>query len=129
MTTLQGFKTIEIPRLVRSKPDAWDPNICLDWGSKFLGFVNSVVHSSVGVEKQLAGMTLEGASARVWRVRFEPRVGVQIGELDTQGIAEVRNGEDRVGFLPRHFWDAMIREGMPQKADSKPAIPAGWSIV
>lgn len=46
--------------------------------------------------------------AKVWRVRFTPRTGVSVSILDEEGVKEVEAGqEDRVGFLPRWYWDAI----------------------
>ena len=48
------------------------------------------------------------AKAKVWRVRFTPRTGVSVSILDEEGVKEVEAGqEDRVGFLPRWYWDAI----------------------
>jgi len=96
VTTTQIFKTIQIPRLVRGKPGAWDPLVCLDWGHKFLTFLKGVVrkesrHSDKNVP--------------VWRVMFKHGVGVSVGILDDDGIEDVVGGENRVGFLPTWYWE------------------------
>lgn len=41
----------------------------------------------------------------VWRVTFFPGKGAEVVLLDDVQVAEVRNGEDRVGFLPTSFWN------------------------
>lgn len=91
LTTVQSFQTVEIPRLVRGKPGTWDPSICLEWGDRFLTFLQNTVQSSSGRE--------------VWRVTFEPKVGVAAAMLTDVEIDGVVNGEERVGFLPRWYWD------------------------
>ncbi|KAJ6623977.1 RAI1 like PD-XK nuclease-domain-containing protein, partial [Mycena sp. CBHHK59/15] len=89
VTTTQVFKTIEIPRLVRGKAHAWDPVLCLRWGHEFLNFL----------KKQVGGQS----ETSVWRVKFGPKVGVEM--LDASDVGDVVAGEDRVGFLPRWYWD------------------------
>jgi len=91
LTTVQSFRTVEIPRLVRGKPGTWDPSICLEWGDRFLTFLQNTVQPSSGRE--------------VWRVTFEPKVGVAAAMLTDVEVDGVVNGEERVGFLPRWYWD------------------------
>ena len=97
---VQSFKTIQIPRLVRNKPGAWDPVLCLDWGNRFLTFLKATIQDS--------SSSGEGTGTRVWRVRFTPNVGVGVVLLDEEAVKDVQGGEDRVGFLPRWYWQ---REG------------------
>ncbi|KAH7915603.1 RAI1 like PD-XK nuclease-domain-containing protein [Hygrophoropsis aurantiaca] len=122
LTTTQSFQTIQIPRLVRGKPGAWDPLICLDWGSKFLSFLQDTVKS--------------GSQRDVWRLKFVPKVGVTAVVLDEIGVRDVEAGEDRVGFLPRWYWDdhvgtgEEVGKGINEKAAgaNKFAIAAGWQL-
>lgn len=44
-------------------------------------------------------------TAKVGRVHFNPIDGVSFTVLDEQGIEEVRNGEERIGFLPTWYVD------------------------
>ncbi|KAJ7707493.1 RAI1 like PD-XK nuclease-domain-containing protein [Mycena rosella] len=91
VSTTQVFKTVEIPRLVRGKLHAWDPTTCLRWGNAFLGFLQA---------------QLKGQPERdVWRVRFTPGMGVELRALDAVEVEDVVAGEERVGFLPRVYWD------------------------
>lgn len=107
LTTLQSFKTIEIPRLVRGKPGAWDPSICLDWGHCFLSFLKSTIrhHKEASAQPDAATGGNAPPNVRVWRVRFTPKKGVSVSLLDEAGVREVEAGEDRVGFLPRWYWE------------------------
>jgi len=91
LTTTQSFQTVQIPRHVRGKPGAWDPLICLDWGDRFLSFLFNTVQTKTGKD--------------VWRVTFTPKVGITATMLDGAGMEEVMGGEDRIGFLPRWYWD------------------------
>ncbi|OCH88558.1 RAI1-domain-containing protein [Obba rivulosa] len=135
LTTVQSFKTIQIPRLVRGKPGAWDPTVCLDWGDRFLRFLRSVIQGSPS--------TAEDDKGRVWRAKFNPRAGVTVSLLDETGVSEVVAGEDRVGFLPRWYWDELRRDqtqsenaNTPVKVESvetstpksADVIPPGWQI-
>ncbi|KZT23079.1 RAI1-domain-containing protein [Neolentinus lepideus HHB14362 ss-1] len=141
LTTVQSFKTIELPRLVRGKPGAWDPQLCLDWGQRFLSYLKGVIQQTPPKDGQ------------VWRVRFAPGKGVSISVLDGEGVRDVEAGEDRVGFLPRWFWEeeterkksagnveggtsgqntrphaSEIRESAPIAGSSRKKLPAGWTI-
>ncbi|KAH6913340.1 hypothetical protein BKA70DRAFT_1369947 [Coprinopsis sp. MPI-PUGE-AT-0042] len=109
VNTLQKFKTIELPRLVRGKPGAWDPSVCLAWSNNFLTFLKS---------------TLVEDSPRVWRVTFTPGTGVSAHALDDAGVDEVVNGEDRTGFLPSWYWDEIhAARNSPPLATSAQAPP------
>ncbi|KAF9223316.1 RAI1-domain-containing protein [Gyrodon lividus] len=94
LTTTQSFQTVQIPRCVRGKPGAWDPLICLDWGDRFLSFLHDTVQTNTGKD--------------VWRVTFTPKVGVTATMLDGAGMEEVVGGDDRIGFLPRWYWDEVV---------------------
>jgi RAT1-interacting protein len=109
LVNVQSFKTIEIPRLVRGKPGAWDPSICLAWGDRFLVFLRGVVDKP--------------NSDAVWRVRFEPQKGVTVVRLTTEDVLEVVGGDDRVGFLPRDYYEAEL-----SSADAHNEPGSGWQI-
>lgn len=91
LTTTQAFQTVQIPRLVRGKPGAWDPNICLAWGDRFLSFLRNTIKG--------------GSGGNVWRIKFAPKTGVFAVLLDDVDVRDVEGGEDRVGFLPRWYWE------------------------
>lgn len=134
---MQSFKTIQIPRLVRGKPGSWDPLVCLHWGHQFLTFLKGVVHGTA-------------EPATVWRVKFVPKVGVSVEVLESGAVQDVENGEDRVGFLPRWYWNEATKypasvEGHPstsrvgvslqneaqvpeQRKPPAPLANAGWQI-
>jgi RAT1-interacting protein len=76
VTAVQSFKTLEIPRLVRGKPNAWDPLLCLAWGDRFLNV---------------------------------PGQGASIRGLNEDEVKAVEGGEDRIGFLPRWYWNEVER--------------------
>jgi RAT1-interacting protein len=78
--------------MVRGKPDAWDPQICLAWGETFLAWIRSNLVSSIATPES------------VWRVKFTPHVGVELTLLQEDERREVEASEDRVGFLPDWYW-------------------------
>jgi len=122
LETTQTFKTIEIPRLVRDKAEAWNPLLCLDWGQRFISFLKSVV------QNQLSDLEQHKA---VWRVQFEPRVGVKVFMLDQAGVTEVESSEDRVGFLPAWYWQELQNnEPASASVSTRPdnSIPPVWQI-
>ncbi|GLB40272.1 putative RAI1-domain-containing protein [Lyophyllum shimeji] len=95
LTTTQTFKTIQIPRLVRGKPGAWDPLLCLDWGNNFICCLKDVISRG------------SSSDTSVWRVRFTPQKGITVEMLDPIGVEDVKAGEDRVGFLPTWYWNEL----------------------
>lgn len=120
LTTTQLFKTMEMPRLVRGKPGAWDPQVCLDWGNRFFCFLKTLVEGA----SQPSGMS-------VWRVKFVPKNGVFVSDLDQAGIKDVIGGEERVGFLPTWYWtqlhEAPCCEESWQDATSSEQY-RGWKV-
>ena len=123
--------------MVRGKQDAWDPQICLSWGEKFLTWIKGNVESS-------SGNTVSPGS--VWRVKFTPRVGVELALLSEEERREVEAGEDRVGFLPSWYHTEIQGVSSPSaqrsasgadqeqsrssapSAPVKSTLPAGWQI-
>ncbi|KAI5833705.1 hypothetical protein K523DRAFT_342151 [Schizophyllum commune Tattone D] len=105
---IQDFKTMEIPRMVRGKPGAWDPTVCLAWGERFFGWLRERIGDASDDQPNATSIHQPAA---VWRVRFVPKSGVTVSRLDTEGVADVEGGEDRVGFLPRWYW-----EDVPKKS-------------
>lgn len=103
VSTVQSFKTVEIPRLVRGKPGAWDPLLCLDWASRFLTFLQQTIMSHSPEEDTSLGPA-------VWRVWFSPSAGIRVRQLNSTEMADVVHGEDRVGFLPRWYWTELAQE-------------------
>lgn len=91
---------------------AWNPSICLEWGYGFLTFLKQQFCRETQDDPSLreepdsdsAGGG-EDLNATVWRVNFVPREGARVTKLDKSAVEEVVNGEDRVGFLPRWYWD------------------------
>lgn len=86
---------MDIPRKVRAKPGAWDPSICLVWGTRVFDFLrdHTTRHNDDG--------------RGVWRVTFTPGVGLAIYRLDDDGVEDVIGGENRVGFLPQWYWERL----------------------
>ena len=98
LTTLQSFRTIEIPRAVRGKQGAWDPSVCLSWGERLLEFLKCNLEESFKTDGS-------PGEERVWRVKFTPKEGVMLRMLDGDEVEDVVGGEERVGFLPQWFVD------------------------
>ncbi|KAL1740560.1 RAI1 like PD-XK nuclease-domain-containing protein [Schizophyllum fasciatum] len=101
---VERFKTMEIPRMVRGKPGAWDPAVCLAWGEAFVAFLKG---GDGNTAKDGAASAPCDTGPAVWRVRFTPKAGVSVSRLDEAGVADVVGGEDRVGFLPRWYWEEL----------------------
>lgn len=56
----------------------------------------------------------------VWRIVFTPKQGIRVTQLSSEEKAEVSEGEDRVGFLPRDFFRVVLLEGV---ALYRPPLP------
>lgn len=103
--------------------------MCLDWGYDFLTSLKNLVRHADSGEEDVAS---------VWRAKFAPGSGINVERLDAAGVDDVANGEDRVGFLPRWYWDEIRRERhaipaerMNKNSTSTPVPPlakAGWQI-
>lgn len=127
LQTMQSLQTIKIPSMIRGKPHAWDPLLCLDWGHKFLEFLKTstapghLIQNSEDDSDEAGSpprSKLEENCRRVWRVKFTPREGIQSFELDEDTIvAEVCGGDntdvveqvERVGFLPVWYFESQVK--------------------
>jgi RAT1-interacting protein len=107
--------------MVRGKPGAWDPNTCLSFAEKLLRFIRATLEAdnrensedtateegeSTGVEGNDKNIQARPA---VWRLSIRPNGQyVTLKRLEPEEIETVRNGEDRVGFLPTWFWNSVM---------------------
>ena len=94
--------------------------VCFDWGQRFIDFLKSTVRAA-GTNAQATQLGMSGGAHEllpherctgratnkpaVWRIIFKPKEGVSVTQLDEIGMQEVEAGEDRVGFLPRWYFD------------------------
>lgn len=93
---LQHYQTMQIPRMVRERGGTWNAMVCMGWGYELLSFIG----------RKIAADTRDGAGEdAVWRARLVPGTGAQLMKLDRAGVDEVSAGEDRIGFLPRWYWE------------------------
>lgn len=127
--TLQTFQTLALPRMVRGKPGAWDPNTCLAFAGKLLRFIRSTLEGDSGSRRSIASVSIieslhtedtvkenvphsthtPSPTQAVWRLRIRPgEQNVTLYKLGSDEVETVRNGEDRVGFLPTWFWKSVI---------------------
>lgn len=116
--------------MVRDKPGAWQPGVCLDFGQRFLAFLKTAV------QKEDTEFRAD-ASPKVWRIKFVPRVGVTMTLLDEKGVSEVTADESRYGFLPEWYYDQVKKDTstrthgpvMPERLrDTAVVLPPGWMI-
>ncbi|KAI0751676.1 RAI1-domain-containing protein [Daedaleopsis nitida] len=139
ITTIQSFKTIQLPRLVRGKPGAWDPQICLGWGQRFITSLKELLATQL----EQSSTSDEAARPRVWRVSLNPKNGVKLSPLDEAGLKEVADGEDRIGFLPTWYYNLVAttsehpaqhpppegsRAGGPAPSTSYVSSHHGWNL-
>ncbi|KAF5391641.1 hypothetical protein D9757_002519 [Collybiopsis confluens] len=134
LKTTQSLQTIQLPRMVREKAanrgpgnaNAWNPSLCLAWCHDLLTFLKKIIRESEGdpsvannskeVDNEQPTLT---ANEAVWRVTFVPYEGAQVTKLDRSAVEEVRNGEDRVGFLPRWFWTKATAASGQSQSDTR----------
>ncbi|PIL36601.1 hypothetical protein GSI_00290 [Ganoderma sinense ZZ0214-1] len=144
ITTTQSFKTIQIPRLVRGKPHAWDPQICLQWAQQFIGLLKNQLFEQPSPDDEHS----DAYVPRVWRITFTPKDGIKMHALDDDGVKDVQGGEDRVGFLPSWYYKEIVdtpnRQTRPSPSESassrspkdgpgttnvsQPATHHGWAL-
>lgn len=81
--------------MIRGKgPHSWDSGFALNFAERFLVFLRRELSNTMTDSKD------------VWRIIFTPKIGLQVVKLDAEeDLSYVRGGEDRVGFLPRSFYE------------------------
>ncbi|GJJ16238.1 hypothetical protein Clacol_010534 [Clathrus columnatus] len=118
---VQTFRTLDLPRIVRGKPNAWNPSLCLTWGESVITFLKREIRTyRDNIRTQLPKVPNSetgDSEGIVWRLTFTPGVNLSLRVLDQKEAKEVVNDEDRVGFLPRWYWDHLkdARE-LPERA-------------
>ncbi|GJN90006.1 hypothetical protein Rhopal_003001-T1 [Rhodotorula paludigena] len=119
LAALQHFNTLEIPRLVRGKPHAWDPAACLASAKELLAFLHAQIKAHEATQRAEAALAdacdLEDAGMREWpvfRVSFDPAKRlVSLRKLTSDEVrgevwaakrpveGEESEGDGRIGFL------------------------------
>ncbi|BGP33246.1 decapping endonuclease targeting mRNA [Rhodotorula toruloides] len=104
LTGLQSFNTLDIPRLVRGKPHAWEPSACLASARALLAFIHSTIMSHPST---LPASSTATENYPVFRLTFDPssRDGpaVRLRQLTCEEVRQevlgAKRDEERVGFL------------------------------
>jgi RAT1-interacting protein len=97
LTSTETLKTADIPRMVRTSSGQWNPQTCQDWA------LRALLHMTDVLSQKAYG----GSPADVWRATFDPKAGLNLRKLEPREVEiSVRCGEDRIGFLPRDYWEA-----------------------
>ncbi|GAA6028825.1 hypothetical protein JCM8097_007413 [Rhodosporidiobolus ruineniae] len=140
LTGLQHFNTLEVPRLVRNKPHAWDPQACLASARELLSFIHHTLSThpaSQAAECSLFTPSTPPSSPSfkesaplppypVFRLSFSPSTGLSIRELIPQEVQdEVLAGkkvEERCGFLLSR-WVREVRERRRAAKEREAANP------
>ncbi|KAF8206227.1 hypothetical protein K438DRAFT_1816842 [Mycena galopus ATCC 62051] len=137
VTTLQTFRTVEIPRLVRGKAHGWEPAKCLAFLKTHVRSQKQKQPEQEDADREEPEQDLWGEGegsegdadgarghpdAAVWRVTFRPGVGVELRRLDDVAVRDVESEEveedwksdkekvERVGFLPRWYWEEITAD-------------------
>ena len=78
----------------------------MQWGDMFLNFLQQHVPNRKKANKK----------HEVWRAKFAPASGVTLKPLDDGAAEEVSAGEDRIGFIPRWYYDTLHDLEVPNDA-------------
>lgn len=91
--------------MVRGKGQhSWDSGHALDFTERFLVFLRRELSDTMTTSKD------------VWRIIFTPKVGLRVIKLDVEEeLSYVRGGEDRIGFLPRIFYESKEAYGAERR--------------
>jgi hypothetical protein len=83
--------------MVREGFRQWDHKRCLSSARDTFKWIQEVAaaHQDSNEEKH------------VWRLTLKPGSGLTLRIVTPQELAEVHEGEDRVGFLLREYWGAL----------------------
>lgn len=108
LSTTQSFQTMTLPQKAHG---IWDHRKCLTWGQNVFEYVRRTIGDS---------------SKDVWRVEFVPSEGIRVRMLgDEDVMREVEDGDDeeRVGFLPKWFWDRLGEEEFEESPSERQNSP------
>lgn len=116
VTGLQRFSTLDIPRLVRGKPHAWDPAAALGGAHQLGAFIRDSIISSPSQQlvdesfrSAVTDVDLTSERWPVFRVRYDGAARrVEVLELAEEEYEVMLTGadrqqRDRIGFLIREW--------------------------
>ncbi|GAA6061531.1 hypothetical protein JCM10212_004521 [Sporobolomyces blumeae] len=132
LTGLQTFRTLEIPRLVRGKPHAWDPKAALSCARSLVCFIHQTLSQHARSNDAMPHGNEDGdddarAAYPVFRVSFDPRGGgggggggggrgatvsirrVGRDEVERDVVGAKPPGVERLGFLLKSWVDEVER--------------------
>lgn len=114
------FSTLEMPKLVRGKPYAWDPQAGLNLADAMLNFVRETILQDEEAKRggrDDSDAAESNATPPVYRLSFSPTTHtLSVTRLTPQQVSNEVVGKsegdiERVGFLPQAFYEwAMQRE-------------------
>ncbi|KAK4335761.1 Decapping nuclease, partial [Rhodotorula toruloides] len=131
LSGLQSFNTLDIPRLVRGKPHAWDPSACLASARSLLAFI----HSTISSHPSTLASPSSSEDCPIFRLTFDPSSPtgptVRLRQLNAEEVRQEvlgakREGE-RVGFLVRRWVEEVMARRMrvgERQTAAGPAAPA-----
>lgn len=113
LVTHQGFSTLDMPRLVRGKPHAWDPMASLNFAHAALTAVRKHIHAAMPFDAckppRDAGEAVE--TYPVFRISLDMAnpssktlIVSQLSQEDVAAQVQGSPGKDRVGFLPQSYY-------------------------
>jgi len=108
--TLQAtheFETLAMPAAVKGKgPHEWSSKPCLNMANAILQFAQSSIRGTLALSSE-TGNRSAGEQNAVFRLAFDPVARrVTLIRLTDEEVAEVKGPDvDRVGFLPRRYYD------------------------
>lgn len=119
LAAIQELKTLDMPRMIRGKPHAWDPSVALNTASSLLYFIYESIsgaESTRTAERRLREDEAKEVPAQwpVFRISFQP--GRPQASLQVQELPQQTDHGGRVGMLTRSYIENVL-ERMARKTN------------
>jgi len=103
--------------LIYPQPHAWDPLACLSFAEEILDFVQKELQATSS-PKPITSTSASSATHPVYRISFtSPFSQIQLRELSedetldqVQGGDKSKGGIERIGFLPKVYYDFAMKK-------------------
>ncbi|KZT50616.1 RAI1-domain-containing protein [Calocera cornea HHB12733] len=95
----QTFETFQLPRL--GLKAGWSASACLNWTNAVIEYIH---------QRCKAESPRDPLDGKLFRVMYRPRFGLQVWVLGLPSIPSIQDvdpGVQRIGFLPKQYWDWM----------------------
>ncbi|BGP56353.1 decapping endonuclease targeting mRNA [Rhodotorula sphaerocarpa] len=129
LASLQSFKTLEIPKLVRGKPHGWDPAVCLASAHSLLAFIRQTILDHCATRDRSEDD--DGSEPEpVFRIAFSPAPsgsGIGASGPDQQQQPPQQPAGVTVRLLSAREVEKEVVEGKrPVEGGRKGFLPSWW---